>query len=163
MDLQSIRQQKHQAFLKQKQIEDELLREQQRKINEELERINDLFDNVRICIEDIKRFDVMRILLIVSTFLRHIDSDIEIVKKYNRQTDLIPIFFSLVNRIIEIRETNTDVITINEIKFLNNIKNNLYKIMDIIEIDRSLLDIELMDTTNDVEYARNLHKKINGF
>ena len=46
---------------------------------------------------------------------------------------------------------------------LNNIKNNLYKIMDLINLDRSLLEIELMDTTNDVDYAKQVYKKINGF
>lgn len=163
MDLQSIRQEKHQVFLKQKYAEEQHQLFLQKLLNEELEQIDDIINNLKNNIDDIKKFDVIRILLVVSTFLRHIDSNIFLIKKHNKLADLIPIFFNLVNKIIEIRETYSGYITINEIKFLNDIKNNLYKIMDLIEIDRCLVKIELMDTSNDINYARQLHKKINGF
>jgi hypothetical protein len=163
MDLQSIRQQKHQHYLKQKALDDEKQREIQLQIQKELKQLDDLLHHLKQYITDIKKFDIMKILMIVSTFLRQIDCEINLIDKYKKKEDIIPIFFSLVNKIIEIRESNSNGIPINEIKFLNNIKNNLYKIMDLINLDRSLLEIELMDTTNDVDYAKQVYKKINGF
>lgn len=163
MDLQSIRRQQHQQYLKHKAIEDEIEKAKQLELRRELNQIEDTINIMTNNINDIKKFDVMKVLMIVSTCLRQIECEINLINKHNKKDDLIQIFFSLVNKIILVREQYSGQIPVNELKFLKNINDNLYKIMDLIQLDRSLLDIELMDTSNDYLFAKQMHKTVNGF
>jgi len=151
--------QKEEEILKAKKIkEEEILKaekikelEQERKIINDNLMIDTIINEITVLIDDIAiNYSADNILIKTAEILSIIFSNLELITEYHRikeiQTSIINLI-NIINTIFENKQNrpNTD--------FVKQISEIISQITNVLELD---IDIELMDTSGDAEFAKEL-------
>jgi hypothetical protein len=136
--------------LKEQEIKEQEERLQQIKIKDDMDTIDFFMDDLDISIINIHESeDIFMALRLIESKLETI---INIVKEYDRLKDVQNKIISLVevlNKLFEDKKKNS--------KYVSEINNIVKEIFKLSEID---VNIELMDTTEDEKFAKELQEKL---
>jgi len=147
-DYKEIAKMKYEKYLNEKKEEenkrliDEIIK------NEEIESINDFYIDLGVSIDELNpKLDLIEQLKLIES---KIESIIELIKKYDRFSELqnkIPTLVDILNKTSELNKK--------KLNYINNVGNIIKDIFKLCEVD---IEIELMDTSKDDEYAKKIQE-----
>jgi len=161
MDLTEIRKLKHAEYLEAK-AKEALIKEQNEKMEKEInEKIDNILSSLYQKIDELSNTkEYIYANIIIASIYFIIKHEIDFLKTNQKIETIQNIFFEIINTINSNNDLkyNLNTISYDERKSVEAVQKHIYNIMDLLNIDKNILDINKMDTSNDETYAKNLQE-----
>jgi hypothetical protein len=158
-EIRKLKHLEYQKILKEKEDIEKAIRLKEQEI---FNRLDDIIMIFYQCLEDLgKATDYIYCNMVISTFYNTLKENIDFLKEHKKVEMVQGIFFDLINKMNdnELLRFNVHSMQLGEKQQVDNTIKGLNFIMDLLGIDQSIIDIKLMDTSNDLEYASKIEQQ----